>query len=106
MTADRLDHYVSTAPFDPHAIEHMSAAQERYYMASQWRMMWWKLKRHRIAAPAGVVLLAMYLSITVSDFLSPYGSHSRHADFIIAPPQSVHLFPASRLGDPFLHGYD
>ena len=53
MTAERLDHYVSTAPFDPYAVEHMSPEQERYYMASQWRMMWWKLKRHRLAVLSG-----------------------------------------------------
>src|SRR3546814_10865409 len=37
-----LAHTVSTEPFDPYSIERMSAEQERYYMASQWRMMWWK----------------------------------------------------------------
>ena len=44
------------APFDPYAVEHMSPEQERYYMASQWRMMWWKLKRHRLAVLSGAVL--------------------------------------------------
>ena len=46
---DRLPHYVSRAPFDPYSVERMTAAQERFYMASEWRMVWWKLSRHRIA---------------------------------------------------------
>src|SRR5690606_34497536 len=37
-----IPHQVSTDPFDPYSVEQMSAEQERYYMASQWRMMWWK----------------------------------------------------------------
>ena len=32
---DPLPHYVSSAPFDPMAVEAMSASQERYNQASQ-----------------------------------------------------------------------
>jgi peptide/nickel transport system permease protein len=106
IVIDRPPHYASPEPFDPYSTEEMSAAQERYYMASQWRMMWWKLKRHRIAVLSGIVLLVMYLSIMVSEFLSPYGSHSRHADFIFAPPQAIHLFDEGRFVGPFVYGYD
>ena len=31
----KLDHYVSSEPFDPYSVESMTAEQERYYMASQ-----------------------------------------------------------------------
>jgi peptide/nickel transport system permease protein len=106
IAIDRPPHYASPEPFDPYSTEEMSAAQERYYMASQWRMMWWKLKRHRIAVLSGIVLLVMYLSIMASELLAPYGSHSRHADFIFAPPQSVHLFHEGRFVGPFVYGYD
>ena len=40
---DPLPHYVSDAPFDPYSVERMTPAQERFYMASEWRMVWWKL---------------------------------------------------------------
>ncbi|MCH8947299.1 MAG: hypothetical protein IH789_06670, partial [Acidobacteria bacterium] len=98
----RIEHFVSTAPFDPYTIEKLTPEQERYYMASQWRMMWWRLKRHRLAVIAGAVLAAMYLSIVVSEFLSPYNLHSRHTDFLYAPPQQVHLFHQGR----FISDYD
>jgi len=39
-TADPLPHYVCDAPFDPYAVERMTPAQERFYMASEWRMVW------------------------------------------------------------------
>ena len=48
-----LPHYVSVAPFDPYAVDRMTPAQERFYRASQWRMMWWKLCRHRVAVVSG-----------------------------------------------------
>ncbi|HEY7610559.1 MAG TPA: hypothetical protein VIF14_15105, partial [Alphaproteobacteria bacterium] len=54
-------HFVSPAPFDPYSVEKLSPEQERYYLAGQWKLMWWKLKRHRIAVVSGVVLVILYL---------------------------------------------
>ena len=101
-----LDHFVSDEPFDPNRVEPMSAAQERYYRASQWRMMWWKLRRHRLAVLSAAILGLLYLSILVSEILAPYGVHSRHTDFIYAPPQQVHLFDQGHFVGPFVYGYD
>ena len=103
---DKLPHFVSTAPFDPYAVEAMTPAQERYFMASQWRMMWWKLRRHRLAVVSGIVLLVLYASIVVSEVLAPYNLHTRHTDFIYAPPQRVHLFHDGRFVGPFVYGLD
>ena len=102
--AAAVEHYVSTEPFDPRAIESLSPEQERYYLASQWRLMWWKLKRHRLAVISGGFLLAMYASILVSEVLAPYNLHTRHVDFIYAPPQSIHLFDKGKFVGPFVYG--
>jgi len=101
-----LAHFVSDEPFEPNRVEAMSPAQERYYRASQWRMMWWKLKRHRLAVISGAILGLLYLSTLVSEILAPYGVHSRHTDFIFAPPQQVHLFDQGRFVGPFVYGFD
>jgi len=100
----RLEHWVSAEPFSPHTAETLSAEQERYYLASQWRMMWWRLKRHRLAVISGAVLAVMFFSVLVSEVLSPYNLHSRHTDFIYAPPQGVHLFHEGRFVGPFVYG--
>ncbi len=103
---ERLEHFVSEAPFDPYSIESLTEEQERYYLASQWRMMWWRFKRHRIAVFSGVVLLVMYLSILVSEILAPYNLHTRNIDYIYAPPQSLHFFHEGSFKGPFVYGYD
>ena len=102
---DQLAHFVSSAPFDPYSIEALTRDQERFYLASQWRRMWWRFKRHRLAVVCGVVLLALYLSIIVSEILAPYDLHSRHISFIHAPPQSIHLFHEGRFQGPFVYEY-
>jgi peptide/nickel transport system permease protein len=106
MSNHATEHYVSTAPFDPYSIERLTPEQERYYMASQWRMMWWRLKRHRLAVVSGLILLAMYLSILVSETIAPYDLHTRNTDFIYAPPQRLHLFHEGRFIGPFVYGYN
>jgi peptide/nickel transport system permease protein len=104
--ADRLPHYISDAPFDPYVVERMTPAQERFYMASEWRMVWWKLRRHRIAVLSGVILLVMYASILICEFLAPYGLDARNTDFIYAPPQRIRIFDNGRLVAPFVYGFD
>jgi peptide/nickel transport system permease protein len=100
-----LDHFVSADPFDPYAVEKLTAEQERYYMASQWQMMWWKFRRHRLAVFAGIILALFYGSILVSEFLAPYDLNTRNARFIFAPPQQVHLFHDGQFVGPFVYGY-
>ena len=102
--ADPLDHFVSTEPFVPEEVEALTPEQERYYMASQWRMMWWRLKRHRLAVVAGIVLVLMYASILISEVLAPYGLQSRHTDHIYSPPQTLHLFHEGKFIGPFVYG--
>jgi peptide/nickel transport system permease protein len=104
--ADRLPHYISDAPFDPYSVERMTPAQERFYMASEWRMVWWKLRRHRIAVLSGAILLIMYASILICEVLAPYGLDARNTDFIYAPPQRIRIFDRGQLVAPFVYGYD
>ncbi len=101
------EHFVSDAPFDPYRIEALTPEQERFYLASGWKMMWWRLKRHRLAVWSGAILLMFYASIMITEFLAPYELQARHADFIFAPPQAVHLFDdEGRFHGPFVYGLD
>ena len=100
-----VEHYVSREPWDPYATETLTADQERFYRASQWQIMWWKFRRHRIAVAAAIVLAAFYASILISEFIAPYNLHTRDTNHIYAPPQKLHLFRDGRLVGPFVYGY-
>lgn len=99
-----LEHYVSTAPFDPMQFETMSAGQTRYYKASQKQLMWWKFKRHRVAVASGIFLLLLYAIVVIAEFLAPYELHTRNVEFIHAPPQRIHLFNDGAFVGPFVYG--
>ncbi len=99
-----LEHYVSNAAFDPDQFEAMSAGQQRYYMASQKKLMWWKFKKHKLALASGIFLLLAYGTIIIAEFLAPYGLHTRNVDYIHSPPQAVHFFNNGEFVGPFVYG--
>ena len=46
---------------------------ESYYLASQWTLMWRKLKKHTLAKFSIALLLLLYLGAAFADFIAPYG---------------------------------
>ena len=106
MSESKTPHYVSREPFDPYSVEKLTPAQEELYLASQWRLMWWKLKRHKLALVSGFVLALFYLVATFAEWVAPYDLHTRNARFIHAPPQAVHLFHEGKFVGPFVYGYN
>ncbi|MFO1075426.1 MAG: ABC transporter permease [Geminicoccaceae bacterium] len=98
------ERYVDTAPFDPYDVERLTPEQERFYTASQWRLMWWRFRRHKLAVVSLFLLLLLYASTLVSEVIAPYNLHTRNARFIHAPPQAVHFFHDGWPSWPFVYG--
>lgn len=80
-------------------------AAERFYMASQWQLVWRKFRRHKLAIIGGSVLIVAYLVIAFCEFVAPYDLYRRNSDYLFAPPQRVRLFHEGRLQRPFVYGY-
>ena len=97
-------HFVNKNHFDPNEEESLTPEQERYYLATQWQLMWWKLKRHRLAMVSGGILAFMYFSVIIAELLAPYTLTSRNTDFIYAPPQELHIFHEGSFVGPFVYG--
>ncbi len=102
---ERPEHWVNQEPFNPYSTEVLTPEQERFYLASQWQLMWWKLARHPLAVVSGAFLLLLYLSIVFSEIIAPHGLHKLNARFIYAPPQTLHLFHDGDFVGPFVYGY-
>lgn len=71
-----------------------AAAEERYYVATQWQLMWRKLKRHKLAMLGLMVLVTIYGMAFLGDPLGVHDVQKRSTGFIYSPPQSVHFFDA------------
>jgi peptide/nickel transport system permease protein len=101
----KLPHYVSRAPFDPQSVAVLTPAQEKAALASQWRLMWLKFRRHRVAVWSGGFLLAVYVVAMLCEVFAPYGGQTRNTSFVRAPPQRVHLFHEGAFVGPFVYPY-
>ena len=87
----RSPHFVNREPWDPYVAERLTAEQERYYMAGQWRLMWWRFRRHKPAVVSAVFLALMYFSTVISEWIAPYDLHTRHSAYIFAPGCANHI---------------
>lgn len=97
-------HYVNPEPFDPLEREQLTPEQERYFQSSQWRIMWLKFKRHRIAVWSAVLLALFYLCVPFAEVIAPYSAGQRDNEHLYAPPQRVHLFHEGSFIGPFVYG--
>lgn len=66
--------------------------EERIYAASQWQLMWWRLRRHKLAMIAGITLIVFYSISLGADFLSPSDPTQPEAQRGLLSPQRIHLF--------------
>jgi len=68
--------------------------EEKAFVASQWRLMWWRFRRHKLAMGGTVVLALLYFLALFSGFVAPYDPFDRNTDYVMAPPQKIHFVDA------------
>jgi peptide/nickel transport system permease protein len=80
---------VAAAPTLP--VETSSAAEERVSVATQWQLMWWRFRKHKLAMVSAAVVAAFYLVVIFADFLAyadPYASEAQRG---LIAPQSIYF---------------
>lgn len=82
------------------------AKQEKYYLSSQWQLMWRKLIRHKLAVFSAVILLILYIGVLLGNFISPQGLEDYSATYSNAPPSKLHFKHNGKYVGPFVYGYD
>src|SRR5688500_2945951 len=83
-------------------------AQPTLYVASQWRLMWWRFRKHKFAVAGGIVVILLYLIAAFAEFLAPADPSKVNATYTYAPPQRLHLIrdtPDGRAFGLYVHGY-
>lgn len=64
--------------------------KESYYIASQWQLMFRKLKKHRLAQISFTILAVLYICALFADFLAPYGTETFDAIYKDSTPTKIH----------------
>ncbi len=80
-------------------------AAARFEAASQWRLMWWKFRKHRVAFVSAILLLLFCLAALFAEIVGPADPHQRRSDFVHAPPQRIRFFSDTGFHfRPFVYG--
>jgi len=66
--------------------------ETRVFVASQWRLMWWRFKKHKMAMVSTGVVLAMYLVSAGAEFLSIAHPEYVETNLGYLPPQGIRWF--------------
>jgi peptide/nickel transport system permease protein len=67
----------------------------KVYVASQWKLIWWRFRRHKLALISAILLFLVYMVVIFAEFLAPYDPGDYIARYTYAPPQTLHLFDNS-----------
>jgi len=70
--------------------------EQRIFVASQWQLMWWRFRKHRLAVASGVVVVGFYLVVLGADFLAYADPNASEAQRSLMPPQAIHWFDGWR----------
>ena len=77
--------------------------EQRIFVASQWQLMWWRFRKHKLAVASGVVVIGFYLVVLGADFLAYADPNASEAQRGLMPPQRIHWFDGGRFA-PYVHG--
>jgi peptide/nickel transport system permease protein len=75
----------------------------RIYVASQWLLIWWKFKAHRLACYAGIFIVLLYLVAIFVEPLAPSDPYGYDSKFTYAPPQAVNILHEGKLVRPYVY---
>jgi len=82
------------------------SASTDYAVASQWQLMWFKFRRHKLAMAGGVVVILLYVVALFVEFIAPYDPETQNAANAYHAPTAVHFFDADGQFhlQPFIYG--
>ncbi|NLX09166.1 MAG: ABC transporter permease [Chloroflexi bacterium] len=88
----------------PHAAQSGSQDEPQLAIASQWRLMWWKFRKHRLAMISLVIVVTLYTVALFAGFFAPHAKTTYHRGYTQAPPQKIHWLDNGKLA-PYVYGY-
>ena len=76
----------------PQAAPRVDTAEDRVYVASQWRLMFWRFRKHHMAVASCFVVAVFYLVAAFAEFLATGDPRASNARRAYLAPQRIHWF--------------
>ncbi len=81
-----------------------AAVDQRIFVATQWQLMWWRFRKHKVAVASAFVVAGFYAVVLGADFLAYSDPDASEAQRSLMPPQRVYFFDGWRFA-PYVHGF-
>lgn len=82
-----------------------ASAEERYFAASQWQLVWWKFRKHRLGTVSLVLLVLLYLVALTYEFWAPYNMQTQDMEYVQCPPTRIRFVDSEgKFRGPFIYG--
>ncbi len=65
-----------------------SEEAQRYYSATQFQLIWWRFRKHRLAQTGALILIVMAVIGLFAEFFGPYTGITRDSESVLVSPQS------------------
>lgn len=73
-------------------------AEERISVASNWQLIWWRFKKHRLALISGALLILFYIVVIFPGFFATFPPEQSDARLAFIPPQRPILVHEGKIG--------
>jgi peptide/nickel transport system permease protein len=88
------------------ALSGSSQYNETLYVASQWKLIWWKFTRHKAAVISMAILALFYTIAAFCEFFSPYNPDTYTPRNAYALPQRIRFVGENGFSfQPFVYGF-
>ncbi len=74
--------------------DEIAGKDEKVYVASYWKLMWWRFLKHRMAVVSAVLVILLYTVAAFCEFVAPYIPDQSFVKYKFAPPTRIHIFDA------------
>jgi peptide/nickel transport system permease protein len=82
----------------------IAARDASVFVASQWQLMWWRFRKHKLAMLGGAVTIFIYIVALFAEFFAPMPPEQTNTQATYAPPQTLILFDEAGF-NPHVLGY-
>ncbi|HIC89150.1 MAG TPA: ABC transporter permease [Anaerolineae bacterium] len=81
----------------------LTEAAESFYVAPNWKLVWWRFKKHRLALVSSLVVIIVAIVALFPGFFSTQDPNETNAKELFIPVQALHFFDQGRF-QPFVYG--
>ena len=64
----------------------------KFYTATQYQLMWWRFRKHKLAIFGSIILLLFLIIVVFAEFIAVVETQTRDSSYVLGPPQKIHWF--------------